>query len=133
MNKEEFSLRWSAAERWSGSSLWIFYSSGLVAAGLAIVAGLGLLAIQELRPLATTVIAVGAAGFGTLMVVGWSWRRWLKRSGMVCPSCGHHFNRHTGTRLIQPGVCDVCEANGPCRRTPLTGKCDKCGAQVFEP
>jgi predicted RNA-binding Zn-ribbon protein involved in translation (DUF1610 family) len=63
------------------------------------------------------------------------WRQWLAKNGMVCPSCGHIFTTHMGTRLNppQPELCTVCAVSGPCRRTSVTGKCDQCGTQVFEP
>jgi len=149
MTREEFALRWSAAERRSGSLLWSLYISSLLAlfsiilcAGVFLCASpfLGMLrdipeARTALRFKALWIICSCVAAIGGINLAEWAcWTRWLKRSGLECPECRHILNQHTGTYLVPhvPGRCTHCEGNGRCRKVVETGLCDGCGHRIFQ-
>lgn len=131
MTKHEFEVAWDEAERRGSSPLWMLYSSGTVAAIFVALVGVALLALAPLRACGAAALAGAVLGFGALRFAHRRYRDWLRGAGLVCAACGHPFNQHTGTRVVGPGLCDVCAAKGPCRRTPETGTCDKCGARAF--
>jgi hypothetical protein len=142
--RNEFALRLEAAHRRGNSIIWSFYISTLFAMFSLIAFAIVFLCVSLIRPpkiipadraviyiwpLWLIAFCLGVIGM-IKAAESVFWKRWLKRMGMQCPTCGTFLNYHYGNQYASPPC--ACDSTTRCRKVWDSGICDKCGERIFE-
>ena len=140
MTREEFILRRTAVERRGQSILWSILFSFKSATAIIAVFLMGASAINLQWP-SSALVALLFLGpsvliYGSLEFASWvCWERWIKRLGMLSPSCQRYlFGHPVYSKNPAKGGCTKCEESvtGHCGNIGETGLCDNCGQRIFD-
>ncbi len=140
MTREEFILRLTAVERRTGSILpRILFSlkSTVVILFILAVVLVGPSVLSKHWPVAALfILGPSVLIYGSLEFASWvHWDRWIKRLGMLCPSCKRYLFGHSlDSRNYATYGCTKCEESvtGHCGSIGETGLCDYCGQRIFD-